>query len=183
MDERGFEGKIAAAQYTRENKIPTFGICLGLQVIICEFARNVLGFEKANSTEMDKQTPYPVISLLEEQREVEAMGGTMRLGAFNCKIEPNTLAFKAYGNELISERHRHRYEVNNKYLSSLEEKGMIFSGKFAEQNLCEIAEIKEHPWMLGCQFHPEFKSKPTQAHPLFKSFIQALIDARAKCDI
>jgi CTP synthase len=180
--ERGFEGKIVAAQYAREKKLPCFGLCLGLQVIVCEFARNVLGFSKANSTEMDPQTPYPVISLLEEQREVDTMGSTMRLGAFDCKIMPNTLAHKAYGKELISERHRHRYEVNNKYQTPLEENGLVFSGKFAGQNLCEIVEVKGHPWMLGTQFHPEFKSKPTDAHPLFKSFVKAMIEMRTKCN-
>jgi len=173
--ERGWEGKILTAKYCRENKIPYFGICLGMQVLAVEFARHVLNLEDANSTEIDADTKYPIISLLSEQRDVKDMGGTMRLGAFICDIKPNTKAEKAYKSLKISERHRHRYEFNNKYKEMMEQKGFVVAGTLHEAGLCEIAEIKDHPWMVGVQFHPEFKSKPTAAHPLFKAFIQAMI--------
>ena len=179
--ERGFEGKILAAKYCRENNIPYFGLCLGLQVMVVEFARHVCEMKDANSTEIDQQTTHPVISLLEEQREIESLGGTMRLGAFDCTLTPNTKAHSAYKQDHIQERHRHRYEFNNKYRSQLEAGGMIFSGKNEEQNLCEIVELKEHPWMLGVQFHPEFKSKPIHPHPLFKHFIKAVINTKSLC--
>ncbi|HRW58184.1 MAG TPA: CTP synthase [Chlamydiales bacterium] len=173
--ERGLEGKILAAKYCRENKIPYFGICLGMQILIIEFARNVLKMENANSTEMDQQTPYPVISLLTEQKEIENLGGTMRLGAYECKLEKNSKAYKAYQKEVISERHRHRYEFNNHYLKEFEDKGILFSGKLNNGSLCEISEVPNHPWMVGVQFHPEFKSKPLVPHPLFHNFVKAIL--------
>ncbi len=173
--ERGWLGKIMTAKYCREKKIPYFGLCLGMQVMITEFARNVLGLEGANSTEMDPETPYPVISLLSEQQHVVDLGGTMRLGAYPCTLKPGTLAHKAYKADVISERHRHRWELNNGYRAALEDAGMVVSGVWIEGNLCEITEVKDHPWMLGVQFHPEFKSKPTDAHPLFRDFIAAAI--------
>ncbi len=171
--ERGWIGKILAAKYCRENKIPYFGICLGMQVLCVEFARHVLGLKEANSTEIDPSSPDPVISLLSEQRHVQDLGGTMRLGAYPCRLKKETHAFSAYGQELISERHRHRYEFNNDYLEAMQKAGLILSGTLEDGNLCEIAEIKDHPWMVGVQFHPEFKSKPTEPHPLFREFIRA----------
>jgi CTP synthase len=174
--ERGWMGKIMTAKYCRENKIPYFGLCLGMQVLCVEFARHVLGLTDANTTEVDPNTSHPVISLLSEQKGVDTLGGTMRLGAFNCQILPGTKAEKAYGTNLISERHRHRFEFNNLYKDSCQEKGMILSGILENGHLCEIAEIQDHPWMVGVQFHPEFKSKPTAPHPLFRDFIAALIE-------
>lgn len=173
--ERGWEGKIQTARYCREEKIPYFGICLGMQVMAVEFARHVLGFKDANSTEFDADTNYPVISLLSEQRGVQDLGGTMRLGAYICDIKPDTQAQRAYQQNQISERHRHRYEFNNKYKEVMEQAGFQISGTLKNENLCEIAEINDHPWMIGVQFHPEFKSKPTDPHPLFRDFIQAMI--------
>lgn len=173
--ERGWEGKIAIAQYCRENKIPFFGICLGMQVMVVEFARHVLGYADANSTEIDPSTARPVVSMLSEQKEIKHLGGSMRLGAYPCKLLENSKAAIAYKTLKISERHRHRYEVNNAYVDEIEKNGMVFSGHHAQEKLCEIAEVKSHPWMVGVQFHPEFKSKPTQPHPLFKAFAQAMI--------
>lgn len=171
--ERGWIGKILAAKHCRENKIPYFGLCLGMQVLCVEFARHVLNLKDANSTEMDQKTPHPVISLLSEQRDVKNLGGTMRLGAFNCSLRKGSKAFAAYGKELISERHRHRFEFNNAYKQQCEDNGLILTGVMENDVLCEIAEIKDHPWMLGVQYHPEFKSKPTDPHPLFRDFIAA----------
>lgn len=175
--ERGWEGKILTARYCRENNIPYLGLCLGMQVMIVEFARHVLHLQGADSTEMNRNTPHPVISMLSEQKHIQNLGGTMRLGAYPCEIKKGTLAYDAYGHILISERHRHRYEFNNQYKTAFEEKGMVFSGKLQHGDLCEISEIKGHPWMLAVQFHPEFKSKPLAPHPLFRSFIQALVPA------
>jgi CTP synthase len=175
--ERGWEGKISAAQLCREKKIPYFGICLGMHVLVVEFARNVLGLH-ANSTEMQPTTPHPVISLLEEQKDVKEMGGTMRLGAYECLLQEGSKARQAYGASIVSERHRHRYEFNHHYRKACEEKGLCFSGLHQGQELCEIAEVKDHPWMVGVQFHPEFKSRPTEPHPLFASFIEAAIEKR-----
>jgi CTP synthase len=174
--ERGWQGKIEAAKYCREKKIPYFGICLGMQVMAVEFARNVLGLKEANSTEFDNDTIHPVISLLSEQKGVKEMGGTMRLGAYSCDLKPQSKAHQAYKKPQISERHRHRFEFNNHYKEQMEKAGFQIVGTLKDENLCEIAEIDGHPWMVGVQFHPEFKSKPTDPHPLFRDFIQAMID-------
>ncbi|MDP8212817.1 MAG: CTP synthase [Candidatus Zapsychrus exili] len=173
--DRGIEGKIKAVRYARENSIPYFGICLGMQVATIEFARNVCKLKQCNSTEFDKDAKNPVISLLEEQKSVKNLGASMRLGAYPCKISKKSLSFKAYKKENISERHRHRYEFNNKYKKSFEKNGMVFAGINATQSLVEIIELKGNPWFVGCQFHPEFKSKPDRAHPLFKNFIAAAL--------
>ncbi len=170
---RGIEGKIKAIQYARENNIPYFGICLGMQTAAIEFARNVLGIKRASSTEFVKYTREPVISLLEEQRKVKEMGGSMRLGGYPCRIVKGTRAFVSYKRPLIYERHRHRYEFNNRYRKAFLKKGMIFSGIYPKKNLVEIMELKGHPWFVGVQFHPEFQSKPNKAHPLFDEFIKA----------
>ncbi len=181
---RGIEGKICAARYARENKVPYFGICLGMQVAVIEFARNVAGLKGAHSSEMDLTTPDPVIYLMTEwfdeqtqtiqRRDDESdKGGTMRLGAYPCKLIKGTLAFAAYKQENISERHRHRYEFNNDYTQRLEESGLVISGTSPQGDLVEIVELKDHPWFLGCQFHPEFKSRPMNPHPLFRDFIKA----------
>jgi len=181
---RGIEGKICAAKYAREEKIPYFGICLGMQIAVIEFARNAAAMAGAHSQEFDKNTPYPVIYLMTEwyddktgtvqRRDVTSdKGGTMRLGAYPCMIKEGTLAHKAYGIPDISERHRHRYEFNNAFIDRLEEKGLVISGTSPDGELVEIVEIKDHPWYLGCQFHPEFKSSPMDPHPLFREFIRA----------
>ncbi len=168
--ERGIEGKILTAKYARENNIPYFGICLGMQVAVIEFARNVVGWKDAHSTEFNKDTTYPVIDLMPEQKSVDKKGGTMRLGAYKCVIKENTKAYNIYGKKVIYERHRHRYEVNPKYRPYLEEKGLVVSGVYEERNLAEIIELPEHRWFVACQFHPEFKSKPLAPHPLFVDF-------------
>jgi len=173
--DRGWEGKIFTAKYCREHKIPYFGICLGMQVLVVEFARSVAKLAAANSTEMQPDTAHPVISLLEEQHIVTDRGGTMRLGSYPCKLKQGTRAHAAYGASLIHERHRHRYEFNNSYKEMLEKAGLEISGTYEEDHLAEITEVKDHPWMVGVQFHPEFKSKPTEPHPLFKAFLQATI--------
>jgi CTP synthase len=178
--ERGWEGKIQAARYCRENRVPFFGICLGMQVMVVEFARNVLKLNQANSTEMDPHTNNPVISLLTEQENVKDKGGTMRLGAYPCLLKEGSRAFKAYKEKRIFERHRHRFEFNNHYKELAENNGLIFSGILENADLCEIAEIEDHPWMIGVQFHPEFKSRPTSAHPLFRDFIAAIIESKGK---
>ena len=171
--DRGVEGKIRAIKVARENKIPFFGVCLGMQCAVIEFSRNVCGLNRANSTEFNKTTPFPVISLLEEQRRVKDLGGTMRLGSYPCQIKKGTKTYKAYGKEFIHERHRHRYEFNNKYKVKMETSGLVVSGTSPNGRLVEIVELVDHPWFVGCQFHPEFKSKPDQAHPLFRDFIKA----------
>jgi CTP synthase len=173
--ERGWIGKIMTAKYCRENEIPYFGLCLGMQVMCVEFARHVLKLLDANSTEMDPKTAHPIIALLSEQKGMENLGGTMRLGAYFCNLRPDTKAYSAYRSDKISERHRHRWEFNNAYKKQCEEKGLIHSGILENGQLCEIAEIKGHPWMVGVQYHPEFKSKPTDPHPLFRDFIGAVI--------
>ena len=170
---RGIEGKISAIKYVRENKIPFFGICLGMQMAVIEYSRNILGLKKANSTEMDIDTEFPVIDLMENQKEIINKGGTMRLGAWDCKIEPNSRASVIYNASEISERHRHRYELNNKYLKKLKSNGLNISGVNTKTGLAEIIEIKNHPWFIGVQFHPEYKSTVLNPHPLFKSFIKA----------
>jgi CTP synthase len=181
---RGVEGKIMAAQYARENYVPYFGICLGMQIAVIEFARHIAGLTDANSTEFDKKTLYPVIYLMKEwvnertgeveRRDVTSdKGGTLRLGAYPCQLQKDTFAFEAYGHGDISERHRHRYEFNNEFLDLLKNKGLVISGTSPNGGLVEIVEIQNHPWYLGCQFHPEFKSKPMAPHPLFVDFIRA----------
>jgi CTP synthase len=170
---RGIEGMVRAATYARETKVPLFGICLGLQVAIIEYARNVCGLQGANSSEFDPITPYPVIDLLPEQIGVETKGGTMRLGAYPAKLRLDSLAFAAYGTEDIAERHRHRYEVSNKYRELFVQKGLRLSGVSPDGQLVEIMEYPQHPWFIGVQFHPELKSRPTRAHPLFAGFIAA----------
>ncbi|WP_421765627.1 CTP synthase [Ekhidna sp.] len=175
--ERGIEGKIYAVQYARENKIPFFGICLGMQSAVIEFARNVIGKKKANSTEMAK-TSYPVIDLMESQKNIKDMGGTMRLGAYVCELKKGSKAFAAYGSKKIMERHRHRYEFNNKYLEDFENAGMTATGINPETNLVEIMEIKDHPWFVGTQYHPELKSTVMDPHPLFVKFVKASLDQK-----
>lgn len=173
--DRGIEGKIAAARFAREKKVPYFGICLGMQCATIEFARNVCGLTGANSTEFNPATPYPVIDILPEQRDIEEKGGTMRLGLYPCILEENTKSHAAYQLPLVYERHRHRYELNNVFREKLVEKGMIMSGTSPDARLVEIIEIKDHPWFVGTQFHPEFKSRPNRAHPLFRDFIRAAL--------
>ncbi len=170
---RGGEGKIRSSQYARENKIPFLGICLGLQCAVIDFARNVCGLKNANSTEFNKNTKYPVIDLMESQRAIKIKGGTMRLGAYDCEIKPGTKTYAAYRKKNISERHRHRYEVNNRFRNRLEKYGLIFSGVNSDLGVIEAIEIKDHPWFVAGQFHPELKSRVNKAHPLFREFIRA----------
>ena len=178
--ERGWMGKIMTAKYCRENKIPYLGLCLGMQVLCIEAARHLLGLQDANSTEMDPSTSDPVISLLSEQRGVANLGGTMRLGSYPCEIKKGTKAYEAYGKSLVFERHRHRWEFNNSYQDTFEQHGVVFSGSLQGGHLVEIVEIKDHPWMVGVQFHPEFQSKPLVPHPLFAKFIEAALVYRGK---
>jgi CTP synthase len=188
---RGTDGKILAAKYARENNVPYFGICLGMQIAVVEFARNIAGITGAHSSEFDKKTPHPVIYLMREwyddktgtmqKRDIHSeKGGSMRLGAYPCRIQPDTLAYKAYQTDEISERHRHRYEFNNDYKQKLEQSGLTFSGVSPNGELVEMIEIKGHPWFLGCQFHPEFKSRPMAPHPLFRDFIKASLEYSKK---
>jgi len=172
---RGTEGKIRAIRYAREHKVPFFGICLGMQCLTIEFARNVCGVAGATSTEFDPDTPQPVIYKLRDLLGVEELGGTMRLGAYPCRLREGTLARRVYGVEEVSERHRHRYEVNQKYLEALEKHGLVVSGMSPDGKFVEMVELADHPWFLGCQFHPEYKSKPTEPHPLFVSYIAAAL--------
>ena len=173
---RGIEGKIKAIRYARENKIPFLGLCLGMQVASIEFARSVCGLKGANSTEFDKNTPHPIIGLLEEQQSVKEMGGTMRLGAYPCRIKRNTKTHQAYKKDRVHERHRHRYEFNNKYRTLFAQKGLLVTGVYPSGNLVEIIELKEHPWFIASQFHPEFRSRPEEPHPLFREFIHATLE-------
>lgn len=173
---RGIEGKIQAIRIARENNIPFLGICLGLQCAVIEFARNVCGLKGANTTEIEKDTPHPVVCLMEEQEKVVDLGGTMRLGAWPCTLAKETRAISAYGAQKISERHRHRYEVNNKYRADFEKYGLILSGISPDGNLVEMVELKNHPWFVACQFHPELKSQPLAPHPLFKAFVGAALE-------
>lgn len=172
---RGISGKIEAVRYARENKVPFFGICLGMQCAVIEFARNVLNHSEAHTTEIAEDCTYPVISMMEEQKNISNMGGTMRLGAYKCQLKPGSLASNAYTTDKISERHRHRYEFNNDYLEEFEKAGMIATGKNPETGLVEIVEIPDHPWFLGAQFHPEYKSTVAKPHPLFVAFVAAVI--------
>lgn len=173
---RGIEGKMHAVQYARENRIPFLGICLGMQCATVEFARNVLGWKGAHSTEFNKKTSYPVISLLEEQEGVEDLGGTMRLGALPCHIKKETLAYEAYRSDEVMERHRHRYEFNNRYREDFQKHGFLISGTSPGGKLVEIIELADHPWFIASQFHPEFRSKPDKAHPLFREFIRHALE-------
>jgi CTP synthase len=183
---RGVEGKIAAVNYARTNNVPYFGICYGMHMAVVEFCRNVLGWKEAHTSEIDPNTGYPVIYLMREwfdyrtnkvevRDEMSDMGGTMRLGAYPCRLIPDTLAAKAYRDEEIFERHRHRYEYNNEFKAAQEDKGLVISGTSPDGELVEIVELKDHPWFLGCQFHPEFKSRPMNPHPLFRDYIRAAL--------
>jgi CTP synthase len=179
--ERGIEGKIKAVQYARENNVPFFGICLGMQMAVIEFARNVLGMDGANSTEMDENTEYPVISLMEEQKNVVNKGGTMRLGAWDCELKDGSLVREVYqGDSHIAERHRHRFEFNNDYLEEMEKAGLVASGFNAKTNLVEIVELPSHPWFIGVQYHPEYKSTVANPHPLFVGFVKAVLAQKQK---
>jgi CTP synthase len=173
--DRGIEGKIAAAQYARENGIPFFGLCLGMQIAVIEFARNVACLENANSSEFDPETTHPVIHIMEEQKELTTKGGNMRLGAYNCALADDSFSYHAYGTLEVMERHRHRYEFNNEYKDTLTEKGLRIAGTNPDKDLVEIVEMPEHPWFVAVQFHPEFQSKPHAAHPLFANFIAATL--------
>ena len=177
---RGIEGKIETVKYARENKIPFFGICLGMQMAVIEYARNVLHYENANTTEVNESTKYPVITFMEEQRNLTYKGGTMRLGGWDCEVKADTKAFDVYHSNLINERHRHRYEFNNLYLGDFEKAGLIASGKNPETGLVEIVELKDHPFFIGVQFHPEYKSTVAAPHPLFVSFVKAAMENKAK---
>lgn len=178
--ERGIEGKIEAVRYARENKVPFFGICLGMQMAVIEYSRNVLGYADANSTEMNEQTKYPVVNLMEDQKNVTEKGGTMRLGAWKCDIKPGSLAFEAYGQTTISERHRHRYEYNSEFVDVLQKAGLKASGVNPDTGLVEIVEIEDHPFFIGVQYHPEYKSTVANPHPLFVNFVAAAVKARKK---
>ena len=178
--DRGLEGKIAAVRYARERLIPYLGDCLGLQMLVVEFARNVAGLPEANTTEADPKTPFPVISLLSEQQQVHELGGTMRLGGYDCNLVPGTKAAAAYGSDTARERHRHRYEVNNSLLPQLERAGLIVAGRDAGSGLVEVVELKDHPFMVGAQFHPEFTSRPNRPNPLFRDFIGAAVEYAAQ---
>jgi CTP synthase len=171
--DRGIEGKIEAIRYARENKVPFLGICLGMQLASIEFARNVVGLKGAHSSEIDPNTPHPIIDLLPEQKDVEDLGGTLRLGLYPCKIIEGTLAYEAYQDEVIYERHRHRYEFNNQYRQVMEQHGFVFSGTSPDGRLVEIIELNDHPWFVAAQFHPEFTSRPTRPQPLFREFVKA----------
>lgn len=171
--ERGVEGKIQAAKYARETGKPYFGICLGMQIALIEFARHVLDWQNANSTEFEETTPYPVIDFLPGQREEQNLGGTLRLGLYPCALQPGSKARAIYGQDLINERHRHRYEVNNAYLADYQAHGLVLCGQAPDKSVVEMLELQDHPWYIGCQFHPEFRSRPNKPHPLFASFIAA----------
>ena len=176
--DRGTEGKISTIEYARTHQVPFFGICLGMQLAVVEFARHVCGLEGANSTEFDKDAPHPLIDLMTDQRGTTQKGGTMRLGAYPCTLLAGSLAAEAYGQTEISERHRHRYEVNNNYRDALSEAGLLLSGTSPDKRLVEVVELPNHPYFVGCQFHPEFKSRPMAAHPLFSRFVKAAMDRR-----
>ena len=169
--DRGVEGKLSAVDYAIENEVPIFGICLGMQCMVIQFARRI-GMDGANSSEFKDDLEYPVIDMMEEQKKIKNMGGTMRLGAYDCKLIDGTRTKEAYGEDFIQERHRHRYEYNNEYRDVLTENGLVIAGTTLDDFLVEIVELPDHPWFIGCQFHPEFKSRPNNAHPLFASFVK-----------
>jgi CTP synthase len=171
--DRGIEGKITAIRYAREKKVPMFGICLGMQLASVEFARNVLGHKDAHSAEIDPTTTFPIIDLLPEQKDIEDLGGTLRLGIYPCKLKEDTQAYAAYRDEVVYERHRHRYEFNNEFREEMEQAGFVFSGTSPDGRLVEVIELKDHPWFVASQFHPEFKSRPTRPQPLFREFVNA----------
>ena len=174
--DRGIEGKISAIKYARENKIPFLGICLGMQCAVIEYSRNVLRFEDANSSEINPNTKYPVIDIMNDQKDIENLGGTMRLGQYPCKLVENSNSYEVYKKDEINERHRHRYEFNNKYRKQIEEAGMRIVGTSPDNRLVEIVEVPEHPWYVAAQFHPELKSRPNKPHPLFIGFINAAVN-------
>ncbi len=176
--DRGLEGKITAIKYARENKVPFFGICLGMQCAVIEFARDVVGYADAFTAEVKPDTTHPVIDLMPEQKDIEDLGGTMRLGAYPCKLAKDSFAYKAYGEELVYERHRHRYEFNNLYRDEITKAGMSITGISPNEKLVEIVEVKDHPWFVGVQFHPEFKSRPNRPHPLFRDFVAAAVEVK-----
>jgi CTP synthase len=175
---RGIEGKIRAVQYAREHKVPYLGLCLGMQCAVMEFARHIVGLKGATSSEFNEDAAFPVIDLMPDQVDVAEKGGTMRLGLYPCKIAEGTKAYEVYGEHLIYERHRHRWEFNNKYRTQLTDAGLVLAGTSPDDRLVEIIELKDHPYFIGCQFHPEFKSRPTKAHPLFKGLIKAALDIK-----
>ena len=175
---RGIEGKLNVIRYARENNIPFLGLCLGMQCAVIEYARNVAGIKDANSKEFDENAQYPVIDLMLEQKNVHGYGGTMRLGAYDCVLKKGSKAAKAYGKEKISERHRHRYEVNNEYLNQISDAGLVFSGMSPDGMLAEVVELPHLDWFVACQFHPEFKSRPEHPHPLFKGLIDAVVNKK-----
>jgi CTP synthase len=178
--ERGIEGKIETVRYARENNIPFFGICLGMQMAIIEYSRTILGYADANSTEMNDQTSHPVVNLMEDQKTITDKGGTMRLGAWKCDLKPDSLAHKIYGKTTISERHRHRYEYNSKYVTELQKAGLIASGTNPDTGLVEIIELENHPFFIGVQYHPEYKSTVENPHPIFVNFVKAAVLAKKK---
>lgn len=176
--DRGLEGMISAAKYARENGVPYFGICLGMQMAVIEFARHVAGFADANTTEVDTETTHPVIDIMADQVDVENKGGTLRLGVYPCKLAPGTKIYDIYADELVYERHRHRYEVNNEWREALAEAGLVLSGLSPDKKLVETMEVANHPWFIGVQSHPELKSRPNKPHPLFASFVKAALENR-----
>ena len=181
--ERGVEGMMIASRYAREHNIPYFGICLGMQIAVIEYARHILGWKDANSTEFDFNAKHPVIALMEDQvNNLERIGGTLRLGSYTCRLEPGSLAAKHYGKEEVHERHRHRYEFNNEYLQDFADAGLRFTGWNPRRGLMEIVEVANHPWFVAVQFHPEFKSRPDNAHPLFTGFIEAAVKYASKAE-
>ena len=180
FDSRGVEGKILACQWAREHRIPYLGLCLGMQVMIIEAARSLLSLATANSTEFDPQTQDPVVCMMNEQKDITTKGANMRLGSYLCTVVKDTQAWQAYKNDAVLERHRHRYEVNKAYKEAFEKTGIIFSGIHRAMDLVEITEIKDHPFMVGAQFHPEFQSSPIKVHPLFKGFIEAVVKKACK---
>jgi CTP synthase len=180
--ERGSEGKINAIRYARENQVPFFGICLGMQLAVVEFARNRCGLAGAGSREFSESTPHPVIDLMNEQLEVREKGGTMRLGSYECVLKTGSRSAQLYGSDVITERHRHRFEVNNEYRQALESAGLTLSGMSPDNRLVEMIEIDEHPYFVGCQFHPEFKSRPMEPHPLFAGFVGAAVRRRQESE-